>query len=251
MFPLSDDNSDRRTTPYINYLLILANVVVFVVFQQLANNEQFTNSFAVVPKDILTGHAYEGHVTINNPLTGEPQGAINLYAPPVSVYWTLITSMFLHGGISHIGGNMLYLWIFGDNLEDLMGHFKYLVFYLICGIVSGLSHVFMTMALNQNLLIPSLGASGAISGVMGGYILLFPTRRVTVFFLRQIMNVPAYVALGIWIVFQLIESSGLLGGEDTGGVAYAAHIGGFLAGIILVKVFAGNPQSPYRQREWQ
>jgi membrane associated rhomboid family serine protease len=250
MFPLSDDNSDRRTTPYVNYLIVLINVLVFVIFQQLGNNEQFTNAFSVVPKDILTGQAYEGHVALHNPLTGEPQGSVNLYAPPVSVYFTLLTSMFMHGGFAHIGGNMLYLWIFGDNLEDLMGHFKYLLFYLICGIVASLSHVFMTASLHQNLLIPSLGASGAISGVLGAYILLFPNRRVTVIFLRQLMNVPAYVALGIWIIFQLIESTGLLGGEESGGVAYAAHIGGFIAGIILVKLFARQPEQSYKQREW-
>lgn len=239
MFPLSDDNSDRRSTPYVNYLLVFANVVVFVLFQQMGNNEQFTNAFSVIPQAIVTGHSVEGHVVLHNPITGDVQGSINLYPTPFSVYLTLLTSMFLHGGWAHIGGNMLYLWIFGDNLEDLMGHFRYLLFYLICGFAADLSHVYTAVAMHQNLLIPSLGASGAISGVLGGYILLFPNRRVTVILLRQLMDVPAYVALGFWIVLQLIQSSGILGGaEDTGGVAYAAHIGGFIAGVVLVKLFA-------------
>lgn len=239
MFPLSDDNSDRRSIPYVNYAIVLINIAVFVLFQQLGSNEHFTNSLSVVPREILSGQPFEGQVLLRNPLTGQTEGSINIYPPPFSVYITLITSMFLHGGFSHIAGNMLYLWIFGDNLEDVMGSFKYFVFYMLCGVVAGLSHVFTAQAMNQNLLIPSLGASGAISGVMGGYILLFPSKRVTVLLGRQLVNVPAFVALGFWIVLQLVESSGLLGGaEDTGGVAYAAHIGGFLAGVILVKFFA-------------
>lgn len=243
MFPLSDDNSDRRITPWVNYILILLNVLVFVLLQGLGTNDAFTNAFSCVPQEILSGQDIQGKVEIVNPQTGKAEGIINLFATPLSVYLTLFSSMFLHGGFAHIGGNMLYLWIFGDNLEDLMGHLKYLVFYLLCGVLADLSHVYCSLAMHQNLLIPSLGASGAISGVLGGYVLLFPTRRVTVIFLRQIMHVPAYVCLGIWIIFQLAESSGVLGGSaETAGVAYAAHIGGFLAGLLLVKLFATEAQ---------
>jgi membrane associated rhomboid family serine protease len=151
--------------------------------------------------------------------------------------------MFMHGGIAHIFGNMLFLWIFGDNLEDTLGHVRYLVFYLICGLAASLAHVFSTVVIDgpgsQQMLIPSLGASGAISGVLGGYIMLHPHRRVTVLLFRTFTQVPAYVAIGMWFAFQLISSLGMLGGgSQVGGVAYAAHIGGFLAGLALIRPFA-------------
>jgi membrane associated rhomboid family serine protease len=149
--------------------------------------------------------------------------------------------MFMHGGFAHIAGNMLFLWIFGDNIEDRLGHAKYLVFYLLCGVIAGLSHVFATgvFATSESaLLVPSLGASGAISGVLGAYILLHPKRRVTVILFRFLTDVPAYVAIGIWFAFQLVSGLGMLGGgSQQGGVAYAAHIGGFLAGLVLIKFF--------------
>ena len=149
--------------------------------------------------------------------------------------------MFMHGGIAHIAGNMLYLWIFGDNLENVMGHVRYLFFYLLCGVLAGLSHVICSSFLNQSTLVPSLGASGAISGVLGGYILLFPRRRVSVWFLFSIIGLPAFIVVGLWFVFQLINGMGMLGGEEAGGVAYAAHIGGFVAGLLLVKLFVQKP----------
>ena len=165
-----------------------------------------------------------------------------LQPTPFSVYMTLIFSMFMHGGIAHIAGNMLFLWIFGDNLEHTLGHVRYAIFYLVCGILASLAHVFTTVAFateQGSLLIPSLGASGAISGVLGGYLLLHPKRRVTVIMFRFLTDVPAYVAIGIWFAFQLISGLGMLGGgSQQGGVAYAAHIGGFIAGLLLVKVFA-------------
>lgn len=242
MLPLADDNSDRQLTPWVNYIVIFLNVVVFVLFQQLGSNEQFTNAFSVVPQEIVSGQDVYGPQPLMDPASGQ-HTTINLYPTPFSVYVTLFTSMFMHGGLAHIGGNMLYLWIFGDNLEDLMGHFKYFIFYLLCGVAAGLSHVYCTMAMQLNPLIPSLGASGAISGVLGGYLLLFPMKRVTVILFRQVMQVPAYVALGSWILFQVMESSGLLGGSaESAGVAYAAHIGGFITGIALVKFFAGSPR---------
>ena len=159
--------------------------------------------------------------------------------------------MFMHGGIAHIAGNMLFLWIFGDNIEDRLGHVKYVIFYLLCGIIASLAHVFATgvFATDQSsLLVPSLGASGAISGVLGGYILLYPKRRVTVILFRFLTDVPAYVAIGIWFAFQLISGLGMLGGgSQSGGVAYAAHIGGFIAGLVLIKFFdsGSRPQPSY------
>jgi membrane associated rhomboid family serine protease len=142
----------------------------------------------------------------------------------------------MHGGFAHLGGNMLYLWIFGDNIENRLGHKRYLFFYLLTGVIASLSHVFITYFTGQNSLIPSLGASGAISGVLGAYIILFPLQKVNVFVLFTIIRVPALIALGFWIFFQVVSGLGVLGGEGDG-VAYAAHIGGFLAGLLLIKVF--------------
>ena len=238
MFPIGDDNSDRTTTPYVNYLIIALNVIVFVFLQGMSGDNTFTYSFATVPAEILSGRdiVTEAKVLID-PNTGDRFTMPGLGPTPVSVYFTLITSMFMHGGWAHIAGNMLYLWIFGDNIENAMGHKRYLFFYLLCGIIASLSHVFITKLAGQNLLIPSLGASGAISGVLGGYILLFPRRRVTMFVFRFITHVSAFWAIGIWIVFQIINGLGILGGAEAGGVAYGAHLGGFAAGLLLVKLF--------------
>ena len=222
VFPLYDDNTDRQTTPWVNYLLIAINILVFVFLQQLGTNERFTYALSTVPFEIVTGRDV-------------------LVPTPVPLYFTLITSMFMHGGIAHIAGNMLFLWIFGDQIEDRLGHIKYLIFYLVCGVLASLAHVFATAAFagdQQSMMVPSLGASGAISGVLGGYILLHPSRRVTVILFRFLTQVPAYVAIGIWFVFQLISGLGMLGaGSQQGGVAYAAHIGGFIAGLVLIKLF--------------
>jgi membrane associated rhomboid family serine protease len=133
---------------------------------------------------------------------------------------------------------MLYLWIFGDNIEHALGRVRYLIFYLVTGLIASLAHVFSTMAFGGNPYIPSLGASGAISGVLGGYLLLFPRRQVRVIMLRMLTTVPAIVAIGIWFLFQLLEGYLTRGPEAGGGVAYAAHIGGFIAGLALVKFFA-------------
>jgi membrane associated rhomboid family serine protease len=181
-------------------------------------------------------------------VTGQQLLIPGLQPTPFSVYLTLIISMFMHGGIAHIAGNMLFLWIFGDNLEDRLGHIRYLIFYLVCGVIASLAHVITTAMFasqESSLLIPSLGASGAISGVLGGYILLHPRRRVTVILFRFLTDVPAYVAIGIWFAFQLISGLGMLGGgSQQGGVAYAAHVGGFVAGLALVKVFAIGRAAP-------
>src|SRR6476661_4043289 len=246
VFPLYDDNSDRTITPLVNYAIIALNIFVFVVLQRLGSNDVFTNSYSTVPLEILTGHDI-----VTDPRVVEYMGQ-RIVVPGLgptygSVYLTLFTSMFMHGGIAHIGGNMLFLWIFGDNIEDRVGHVKYVIFYLLCGVIASLSHVFATGVFatdEQTLLVPSLGASGAISGVLGAYILLYPKRRVTVILFRFLTQVPAYVAIGIWFAFQLISGLGMLGGgSQQGGVAYAAHIGGFLAGLVLIKFFDSGKQN--------
>jgi len=226
----------------VNYVLIAVNILVFVFLQQFGNNDKFTYAFSTVPQEILSGRDVRTpDRVVEHPVTGQELLIPGLQPTPFSVYLTLIFSMFMHGGIAHIAGNMLFLWIFGDNVEDRMGHVRYLIFYLVCGVLASLAHVFTTAMFATDaasLLIPSLGASGAISGVLGGYILLYPTRRVTVILFRFLTDVPAYVAIGIWFAFQLISGLGILGsGTQEGGVAYAAHVGGFVSGLVLVKVF--------------
>ncbi|MBC7901611.1 MAG: rhomboid family intramembrane serine protease, partial [Saprospiraceae bacterium] len=143
-----------------------------------------------------------------------------------------LSSMFMHGSIAHIFGNMLFLWVFGDNLENLLGHVRFAAFYIVCGIAAALAQIVM----DTDSIIPMLGASGAISGVLGGYVLLFPKREVRALIFSFLTTVPAFVAIGIWIGYQLIV--GYLTPAGTGGVAYAAHIGGFIAGVALIKIFA-------------
>ena len=247
VLPLYDDNTDRQITPIINYAIIALNIFVFVFLQGLGSNDGFTYSFSTVPAEILQGRDI---VTAGRDViyAGQPIHIPGLGPTPGSVYFTLFTSMFMHGGFMHLAGNMLFLWIFGDNIEDRLGHAKYLVFYLLCGVIASLAHVFTTgvFATSESaLLVPSLGASGAISGVLGGYILLHPKRRVTVIMFRFLTDVPAYVAIGLWFAFQLISGLGILGGgNQQGGVAYAAHIGGFLAGLVLIKFFDRGGSSP-------
>jgi membrane associated rhomboid family serine protease len=238
VFPIRDDNTGRQITPFVNYVLIAANVLVFVLFQGFGSNERFTYAFSTVPQEIATGTDIDRPVLVRDPLSGDPLGQIDLQPTPGSVYLTLLTSMFMHGGLMHLLGNMLFLWIFGDNIEDDLGHGRYAAFYVTTGLLASLAHVVSTFVFNQNPYIPSLGASGAISGVMGAYILMHPHRRVTVFLFRILTEVPGIVAVGLWFVFQLISGLGMLGGgAQAGGVAYAAHIGGFIAGLALVKLF--------------
>lgn len=250
LLPIGDDNRDRRTTPIVNYLLIALNIFVFIYWQDLGRNLHFTFAYSTVPGEILSGtDIITDAKLLKDPYTGQTIEMPGLERTPVSVYLTLFTSMFMHGGIAHIAGNMMFLWIFGDNLEDAMGHLNYLFFYLLCGILAGLSHVFSSAYFGQSLLIPSLGASGAISGVLGGYMILFPSRRVHVWFLFTILSVPAFLAVGLWFVFQIVNGMGALGGEEASGVAYAAHIGGFIVGLILVKMFSKRrPVLPKQRR---
>lgn len=228
MIPISDNDTDRTITPYVNYILIAINIFVFIYYQQVGTNDAFILSFSTIPKEILTG----ADISTNG-----------LGITPIPVYATIFTAMFMHGSIAHILGNMLYLWIFGDNLENRMGHFKYLAFYLLCGVIATLSHVLLTSFLGRDLLVPSLGASGAISGVLGGYLLLFPMNQVRVFAFAFFIRVPAFITLGLWIALQLFSGWGMLGTNEPGGVAYAAHIGGFAAGLLLVKLFVNRQQT--------
>jgi membrane associated rhomboid family serine protease len=239
LLPLGDDNRDRHITPVVNYILIALNILAFVFWQDMGTNIPVTFGYATVPEEILTGtDLITRSVLVENPITGQDELQPGLQATPIPVYLTLITSMFMHGGWAHLGGNMLFLWIFGDNIENALGHKRYIIFYLLCGVIASLAHVFSASFLNQSTLVASLGASGAISGVLGSYILLFPRRGVHVWFLLGIITLPALIVVGFWFVFQVINGMGMLGGEETaGGVAYAAHIGGFLAGLILVKFF--------------
>lgn len=213
MIPLKDINPSR-TTPFVNIALIVINVVVFFyqVTLPLGAQKAFVLAYATVPARITALVAGHGHAQ----LALEP----------------LLTSMFLHGGLMHLLGNMLFLYIFGDNIEDHFGHIGYLLFYLVCGIGSGLVHVLF----NLNSPIPAIGASGAISGVMGAYILLFPRARILTFFFIFLIPVPAFLILGYWFVFQFLEALGGLGGDPTGGVAVWAHVGGFLIGMLITAI---------------
>ena len=209
MFPIGDDNSARKLFPYITYALIALNVLFFLV--ELTVGDAFIETWAFVPSRFL---AYPG---------GD--------------FLTIFTSMFMHGGWLHIGGNMLYLWIFGDNVEDRFGHFQYLVFYLLCGIAATFAQ--LTFSLGSD--IPNLGASGAIAGVLGAYVLLFPKRRVTVLLGYGVVQMPALIVIGFWIVLQFFNGIGSIAiSTDTGGVAYMAHIGGFITGLVLALVLRGK-----------
>ena len=220
MLPIGDDNDVGGGMPLANWAFIALNLLAFMVelSQPSGQLQSFITAWGVVPREYSTGHDIA-------PLI------------PLPFWSTLVTSMFLHGGWAHIGGNMLFLWIFGDNLERLMGSARYVVFYLVCGVAAGLAHI----AFNSASGIPSVGASGAISGVLGGYMLLFPRNRVRVMTRGGITAVPAWVMLGLWIVMQLVSGFGSISRtEQTDGVAYMAHIGGFAAGLVLVKLFAAG-----------
>ena len=201
MIPIGDDNP-RRNFPLVNYLLILANILVFVL--ELNSPDSFLVTYSFIPARFT--------------------------ANPPGYFLTLLTSMFLHGGWLHLGGNMLFLWIFGDNVEDRLGHIAYLGFYLLCGIAGNLAQY--AFSATSNILV--LGASGAIAGVMGAYIILFPGARIRVLISIIPVRVPAYVAIGIWIILQVVSGLGTIGGGAVaGGVAYLAHVGGFALGLVL------------------
>jgi membrane associated rhomboid family serine protease len=219
VFPLGDRNLPGRGPAVVTLAFIAINVAVFVLLQ--LPNDAFTYGWAAVPAEITTGRDLAG-VQI-------APGAV-LTDSPEPVYLTLISSMFMHGGWLHLGGNMLFLWIFGDNVEHTFGHLGYVLFYLGAGIVASFAQILV----DTDSRIPTLGASGAISGVLGAYLVLFPGNPVTVFVFRFLTSVPAIVAIGMWAVLQFINGFGQIAQtEETGGVAYMAHIGGFLAGVAV------------------
>jgi membrane associated rhomboid family serine protease len=221
MLPIGDEREPGAGPALVAWALIAINVVVFILeISRPANALQaFVTAWGVVPREYSMGRDLA-------PLI------------PVPFWSTLVTSMFLHGGWMHLGGNMLYLWIFGDNLEHRMGHVRFLVFYLLCGLAAGGAHIVFNSASN----VPTVGASGAISGILGGYLLLFPKNRVRVLTRGGVMGVPAMYVLGFWIFIQFINSAGSMANTsetgDSGGVAYLAHVGGFVAGLALVKLVA-------------
>jgi membrane associated rhomboid family serine protease len=210
MLPIGDDDSGRRTNPIVTYALIAINVLFFLV--ELSGGDAFIEKWAFVPSRFL--------------------------ANPAGDFLTLFTSMFMHAGWAHLGGNMLYLWIFGDNVEDRLGHAKYTLFYLLCGLAA----TFTQLAFSGPSNIPNLGASGAIAGVLGGYILMFPQGKVRVLQGQQVVLVPALVVLGLWFVLQLFSGVASITSHagETGGVAFMAHVGGFAAGLILTYVLGGT-----------
>ena len=212
MFPIGDDNSARRTVPLVTYALIALNVLFF--FVELNGGDAFIKQWAFVPSRFL--------------------------ANPSGDFLTLFTSIFMHGGWVHLGGNMLYLWIFGDNVEDRFGHTNFTIFYLLCGLAA----TFAQMAFNMGSNVPNLGASGAIAGVLGAYILMFPQQQVKVLIGRIVTPVSALIVIGGWIVLQFFSGfASIADTADTGGVAYMAHIGGFIAGFALTFVFRGNTRA--------
>jgi membrane associated rhomboid family serine protease len=216
--PLKDLNP-RRTYPIVNTALILANVAVFVY--------QLT----------LPPHALQGFVLANATIPARFPAALAGHAPIDAAFLPLLTSMFLHGGIAHILGNMLFLWIFGDNVEDFYGHVTYLFFYLGCGIGAGLLHVLF----NWQSMLPSLGASGAISGVMGAYLILYPRSRILTLVFIFLVPIPAVFILALWFVMQFISGVSSLGVAASGGVAWWAHVGGFLLGMGITNAAARRP----------
>ncbi len=233
VFPLSDDNSDRQRVPWITWSLITANVLVFVLFQQGGTNDSVTLAFCQVPAEIMSGQDIVTEPSIREVEYEGQQYQISvpgLRPTPIPVYLTLLTGIFLHGGWMHLLGNMWFLFIFGDNVEDDMGHARYLIYYLAAGVLASLAFVFLN-ARGDDALTPCLGASGAISGVLGGYLVLHPNRRVSVILFRFIMDVPGYVAVGIYFLMQVV-----LGLSDTGvGVAYSAHVSGFIFFLFVDK----------------
>ncbi len=245
MFPISDENERGHGPAFVTLAFIALNIGVFILLQGAGSSQEgadFTYGYSAVPYEITTGT----DLTTPQPIDVEGQPFEVPQEPgPVPIWLTLFSSIFMHGDWLHLGGNMLFLWIFGDNVEHRIGHVAYLVFYLLAGIVASFAQIFT----NTDSIIPTLGASGAISGVLGAYLVMFPTNRVNVFLLRFLVPVPAIVAIGMWAVFQFISGIGAASvAAETGGVAYMAHIGGFVAGVLAGLVFRGVFHEPHRPR---
>ena len=220
MLPLGDDR-EPGPVARVTLALVVLNVIAFLLELGQASQgalQSFVQAWGVVPREYTAGRDL-------------PPGI------PLPFWTTLVTSMFLHGGWMHLGGNMLYLWIFGDNIERRLGHARFLLFYLACGVAAALAHIFFNASSN----VPTVGASGAISGILGGYMLLFPQNRVRVLTAYGVSAVPAVFMLGLWILIQFINGMGEIANTpETGGVAYMAHIGGFVAGLLLVGLMGGR-----------
>ena len=249
MIPLGDEGTPpRRGLPVVNLTIIAINILVFAL-QWLTGLEDgpITGGWSLIPREITTGHDLIGLIPVNG--TGD---VIQLFAAPLgSVYLTLLTSMFMHGGLLHIGSNMLFLFIFGDNVEDNFGSLKYLIFYLLCGFAADFTQIILG---GGDSVIPNLGASGAIAGVLGAYLVLFPQARIRalipIFGFGMFGSVPAFIMIGFWILTQIIsvfaaQEQSVGGG---GGVAFWAHIGGFFTGLLLSFLFrsrSSNTGSPF------
>ena len=226
MFPIGDENIKGSGVAFLTIGLIAVNVLAFLLEISQPSGaalQSFIQAWGVVPREFAAGRDLPPEI-------------------PYPYWSTLVTSMFLHGGWGHLGGNMLFLWIFGDNIEHRLGHIRFLVFYLVCGLAAGLAHIIF----NSASAIPTVGASGAISGVLGGYLVLFPRNRVYVMTYGGVATVPAILMLGLWILLQFVNGVGSVANTpETGGVAYLAHIGGFIAGAVLAPLFtAGRPRQP-------
>ncbi len=228
LLPIGDDDSDLSGPAYVTTALIALNLAIFFLLQGAGSDGAFTYGWSAVPYEITSGEDLEYPVST---LIGGRQVQIPQAPGPPVIYLTILTAMFMHGGFVHLFGNMLYLWIFGDNVENRFGWKVFLGFYLI----SGIAATFAQILLDPDSVIPSLGASGAISGVLGAYMVLFPRNRVYALFFFWVITIPALVAIGLWIGFQLLSGWGSLtaGGQIGGGVAYGAHIGGFVAGLVM------------------
>ncbi len=226
LFPISDDDQEVNQIAWVTNVILVLNVFVFLIQM---SNPAFTYGWSVIPKEIVTGIDLIGPAAIGLP-DGQIAEVPQAPGPPI-IYLTLLSAMFMHGGFGHIAGNMLYLWIFGNNVEHRFGHGMFLLFYLSAGLVSSLAQI----ATGPDSVIPNLGASGAIAGVMGAYVVLFPYNRVNAVFLYHIVTVPAIIVLGMWIAMQLVSGYGSIAATSTstGGVAYMAHIGGFVTGVIV------------------
>jgi len=218
MFIPLKDNNPSRTYPFVNITLILVNIVVFLY--------QYT----------LPPHDFKAFVFSNSTVPARIPSFLAGHTSFEVAFLPLLTSMFLHSGLAHIIGNMLFLWIFGDNVEDYFGHVAYLFFYLVCGLGSGLLHVLFNLSSS----VPALGASGAISGVMGAYLLLFPGERILTLVFIFLIPIPAVIILGYWFLLQFLSGINALGSGATGGVAWWAHVGGFLLGMLLTAMVSGK-----------
>ncbi len=228
LIPIGDDDRHLSTPAVLTYALIAANLLVFFLLQQGGASNAFTYGYSVIPYELTNGVDLVTPQGIAGEVTTVPQ------APgPTPIYLTVISAMFMHGGYFHLFGNLLYLWIFGDNIEHRFGRGAFLLLYF----ASGLAGTVAQVAIAPDSVIPNLGASGAISGVMGAYLMLFPRNRVQALFFFFVVSVPAVLVIGLWILMQIVEGFGSLGSAGmTGGVAYGAHVGGFFAGAFVALV---------------